>query len=128
MQTYKYDLEDRLIKFAVMILNLSENLPKGYGARSIAKQIVRSGTAPALNYGEAQSAESPKDFLHKMRVCLKELRETQICLKIINQKPYMDNTLIAPVLDECNQLVAIFTTSVETKERNLKKGDRGEKK
>ena len=71
MQTYKYDLEDRLIKVAVMILNLSENLPKGYGARSIAKQIVRSGTAPALNYGEAQSAESPKDFLQRCAYALK---------------------------------------------------------
>ena len=90
MPPYAYDLEERLVSFAVLILDISEKLPKSGGARVLAKQLVRSGTAPALNYGEAQSAESSRDFLHKMRVCLKELRETQIALKIISRKRYFE--------------------------------------
>jgi four helix bundle protein len=79
----KFDLEDRLIKFAVLILDVSEKLPEMRGSVHLAKQLVRSGTAPALQYGEAQSAESRKDFIHKMKVAVKELRETLICLRIL---------------------------------------------
>lgn len=119
MKSYVYDHEDRLVAFAVMILSASEQIEQGVGARSLAKQIVRSGTAPALNYEEAQGAESPKDFLHKLKVYLKELRETQICLKIIRSKPYLASSLVDPIFEECNQLVAIFVTSIETKKRNM---------
>ena len=123
MSTFKYDLEDRLVGFAVMILTLSESLPKRFGIKSLANQLVRSGTSPALNYGEAQSAESPKDFLHKLRLCLKELRETQICLQIVKRKPYLEIDLVNPVLNECGELVAIFTASIETKKRNMQRED-----
>jgi four helix bundle protein len=119
MKSYAYDLVDRLVAFAVMILEASEHLEIGLGARSLAKQIVRSGTSPALNYGEVQGAESPKDFLHKLKICLKELRETQICLKIIRLKPYLSSQVVDPLYDECNQLVAIFVASIETKKRNM---------
>ena len=118
MSTFKYDLEDRLIGFAVMALTIAEALP--YGAKSLSKQLARSGTSPALNYGEAQSAESPKDFLHKLKLCLKELRESQICLLIVKRKPFLDLEKVDPVLKECSELVAIFTTSVETKKKNIR--------
>ena len=78
-----YDLEDRLIEFAVKIIQLAESLPNTSAGRHISGQILRSGTSPAPNYGEAQAAESRSDFIHKMKVCLKELRETKVWLKMI---------------------------------------------
>ncbi len=122
--TKSYDLEERLINFSVSILNLLENMPQSFGAMSLSKQLARSGTSPALNYGEAQAAESGKDFIHKMKICLKELRESQICLKIIQRKPYLPDEKVTPVLDECSQLVAIFTKSISTKTRNMNNKDR----
>lgn len=82
-----YDLEERLISFAIRMLTVAENLPQTKSALHIASQLTRSGTSPALNYGEAQGAESEKDFVHKMRIVLKELRETRVCLLIIIRKP-----------------------------------------
>ena len=79
--TKKFDLEDRLVEFAVLVIKLTEKLPGNYAAIHLSKQISRSGTAPALLYGEAQAAESRGDFMHKMKVALKELRETFVCLK-----------------------------------------------
>ena len=115
-----YDLEERLINFAVQIINVSESLSSTSWGKTLAKQLERSGTAPALNYGEAQSAESPKDFLHKMRICLKELREMQITLKIVDRKPATQQIQLDSALDECGQLVAIFTASITTAQRTRK--------
>ncbi len=78
-----YDLEERLIDFAVRIIRMAESLPKTKVANHIAGQLIRCGTSPAPNYGEAQSAESRADFIHKMKVCLKELRETRVWLLMI---------------------------------------------
>ena len=82
-----FDLEERLIEFAVRIIQMAESLPKTKAGNHIAGQLIRSGTSPALNYGEAQAAESRSDFIHKMKVCLKELRESRVwLLMIINAK------------------------------------------
>ena len=78
-----YDLEERLIDFAVRVIRMAESLPKTKVANHIAGQLLRCGTSPAPNYGEAQSAESRADFIHKMKVCLKELRETRVWLLMI---------------------------------------------
>lgn len=78
-----FDLEDRLIDFAVRIIRIAEALPKTKIGIHIAGQIIRSGTSPAPNYGEAQSAESRSDFIHKMKISLKELRETRVWLLVI---------------------------------------------
>ena len=86
-----------------MILDLVDQLPKGYAANHLGAQLIRSGTSPALNYGESQAAESTKDFIHKMKLCLKELRESQVCLKIIKRKSFIDQKFIAPVLKECGE-------------------------
>ena len=75
-----YDLQERLIEFAVRVLNVVESLPNSRVGNHVAGQLIRSGTSPAPNYGEAQSAESRKDFIHKMKVALKELRETLVWL------------------------------------------------
>jgi four helix bundle protein len=117
----KFDLEDQLVKFAVKIATLVESLPTSMSARNISGQLIRSGTAPALNYGEAKSAESSNDFIHKMKIALKELRESYIALKILKQIKIqkLDNILDNCLL-ECNELISIFVKSIQTAERNRK--------
>ena len=118
----KFDIEDRLVDFAVTIIDTVEALPRTRAGNHIAGQLVRCGTSPALNYGEAQSAESRKDFIHKMKIVLKELRETSICLKIIKRKPLIKPPeRVDSVLCECDELISIFVTSVSTAKRNRKK-------
>jgi four helix bundle protein len=119
----KFDLEERLIDFAVLILEIGESIFNNRAGNPMAGQIVRSGTAPALNYGEAQSAESKQDFIHKLKIILKELRETNIALKIIKRKPLTKNLeKVEKALVECNELIAIFVKSVATANLNkLKK-------
>ena len=118
----KFDLDERLIDFAAVIIDISESLPKTLAGNHLAGQLVRSGTSPALNYGEAQSAESRNDFIHKMKVSAKELRETFNCLRIILKKKWYDEIKLVAVLDENNQLIAIFVKSVETARKNSPKG------
>ena len=84
----------------------------------MAGQLVRSGTSPALNYGEAQSAESRNDFIHKMKVATKELRETFNCLKIISKMKWISEEKLLPLLDENNQLISIFVSSIGTAKKN----------
>lgn len=118
----KFDLEERLIEFSLIGIEISELLPNTVAGRHIGGQLVRAATSPAFNYGEAQSAESRKDFIHKMKVALKELRETYICLKIIKRKPLIKNmTLLEEALGENDQLISIFVKSVSTAKHNLKK-------
>ncbi len=119
MEKRKYDLEERLIDFVLLLDKITEELPSTRLANHLASQIVRSSTSPALNYGEAQSAESQRDFIHKMQVILKELRETKICLKIIIRKKYIDTYKTKPVLIENEELIAIFAQSVKTAKSKL---------
>ena len=114
----KFDLDERLINFAVAIIDISENLPKTFAGNHIAGQLVRSGTSPALNYGEAQSAESRNDFIHKLKVSAKELRETFNCLQISRRKIWYSEDKLLAVLDENNQLISIFVKSIETAQKN----------
>ena len=98
---------------------MSESLPKTKIGRHISGQIVRSGTSPAPNYGEAQSAESRADFIHKMRLSLKELRETRIWLLIIVRANLIKPTSkLETLLDENNQLISIFVKSIGTAQQN----------
>ncbi len=111
----KKDLEERLIDFAVLIIELSESLPNTRAGNHLAGQIVRSGTSPALNYGEAQDAESNQDFIHKIKIVLKELRETFVALKIIGKaKLYRNERNLEVALKENNELIAIFVATVKT--------------
>ena len=110
-----YDLEDRLIDYAVRIIRLTEALPNTKAGTHVAGQILRSGTSPAPNYGEAQSAESAADFIHKLKIALKELRETLIWLKIISRASMIKSTAsLAPLLQETDELIAILYASVKT--------------
>ena len=108
------DLEDRLVDFAVRVVNVVEALPDSKAGNHIARQLVRSGTSPAPNYGEAQSAESRRDFIHKMKIALKELRETLIWLKIIERKPLCEPQKMSEIVKECDELIAIFVKSIKT--------------
>gem|GEM_PF-221174 len=111
----QYDLEDRLIQYAVKTITLSEVLPLTSTGKHIGHQLLRSGTVPAAVYGEAQSAESRKDFIHKMKIALEEMRETHVWLKIIKQKPLTnDMDSIDLLLNETNELISIFVTSINT--------------
>lgn len=121
-ESKKYDLEDRLIAFAVLIIRISETLHNTRGGNHLAGQLVRSGTSPALNYGEAQSAESRADFIHKFKVVVKELRESKNALQIIKEVPLTDNlAAVEMALEESNQLISIFVKSLETARKNLEK-------
>ena len=118
----EFNLEDRLIDFAVRVIQLSDSLPKTKLGKHIAGQLIRCGTSPAPNYGEAQAAESRSDFIHKMKICLKELRETKVWLKMI-----VKANLIKPIskldrlIDENDQLISIFFTSIRTTKENKRK-------
>jgi four helix bundle protein len=114
----KFDLEDRLIDFAVRIIKIAEALPHTMVGKHLSNQLARSGTSPALNYGEAQSAESRADFIHKMKIGLKELRETHVCLKIIQRCNYFPLDRVQPILTENNELIAIFVKSIDTAKSN----------
>ncbi len=115
----KFDLEERLIWFSVNIIKLSETLRKSFAGVHLSKQIVRSATSSALNYGEAQSGESPRDFIHKMGICLKELRETFINIKIIKYGKLSNNEeLLNECFTENNELISIFVKSIETARKN----------
>ena len=117
----KFDLEDRLMEFASMVIDVVDALPNLRAANHIAGQLIRSGTSPAPNYSESQSAESKKDFIHKLKVAFKELRETRLWLRLIARKDYLqgkDADLLRCTLQECEELVRIFGKSVATAEAN----------
>ena len=109
-----------MIQFSVDILTLIDDLPNTRAGNYFAGQMTRSGSAPALIYGEAQGAESRKDFIHKMQLCLKKLRETRIALKLIIRKPLVTEKKAFPLLKEDNELIAIFVQSVKTAQSRLK--------
>jgi four helix bundle protein len=108
------ELEERLIDFAVRVVNLSANLPKTPAGKHIAGQIMRSGTSPAPNYGEARGAESHADFVHKLRIVLKELNETSIWLRIIERSQLLRKELIKGIIQENTELCRIFIASLKT--------------
>ena len=115
--TQKFDLEGRLIDFSLGVIDIVESLPNSRVGSHIANQLVRSGTSPAANYGEALSAESRSDFIHKMRVSLKELRETRIWLLIIQRKGLIKPEAVLRELKENCELIAIFAASIKTSKK-----------
>ena len=109
------ELEDRLIQFSITALEISESMHKSGASRHLSSQLTRSGTSVSLNYGEARGGESKRDFVHKIKVVLKELRESFICLKIIDRaKLYKSNQQITKALKENNELILIFVASIKT--------------
>ncbi|MBW2487179.1 MAG: four helix bundle protein [Deltaproteobacteria bacterium] len=117
-----FDLEERLIDFAVRMLRIAESLPKSKVGNHISGQLIRCGTSPAPNYGEAQSAEPRSGFIHKMKICLKELRETKVWLIIITKAGLIKpKSKLEPDIIENDELISIFMASIKTAKQNKRR-------
>jgi len=117
----KYDLQDRLIDFSVNLIKALDHLPNTIIGKYLKGQLTRSGASPALNYAEACDAESRKDFIHKIKIVLKELRETFVGLTIIKRLHLLDLDQLSVLLKECDELIAILKRSHTTAKSNFEK-------
>ncbi len=121
----RFNLEERLLEFASAVIDLSEKLPNTRAGNHVAGQILRSGTSPYPNHGEAEGAESLDDFVHKLKICLKELRETRRWARLVRRKGWAtDDPTLVFVLREADELVRIFFSSIQTARRNALTGKR----
>jgi four helix bundle protein len=121
MKIVTYDLEERLLEYSVRIIEVVEQLPNTKTGNHIAGQLLRSGTSPYPNHGEAQAAESPRDFIHKLRISLKELREAQRWLKLIQRIPLIKETEgLGGIIEETEEIIRIFVASIKTAEKKQK--------
>ncbi|MEQ8764093.1 MAG: four helix bundle protein [Planctomycetota bacterium] len=117
--TRKYDLQDRLLRFSTGVIQLVRCLPPDKPSAHVGQQLLRSGTSALPNHSEALAAESRRDFVHKMRLCHKELRETLSWLRLISDVPLInDQRELSKLLDEADQLVRIFDASIRTATRD----------
>ena len=114
------DIQERLIELAVKIVHLCGSFPKTEAGRHVAGQLLRCGTSPAANYGEARGAESRNDFVHKLGVVLKELHESDVWLQIARRSRLIPDSSSQPLLDECDQLCRIIGASIATVGKPLK--------
>ena len=114
----RFDLEERLLAFSAQIIEIVDALPNTRAANHIAGQLLRCGTSPYGNHGEVEAAESRRDFVHKLRVCLKELKETRRWLRLIQRAKFLPDEKVVPALDESEALTKIFFASIRTAERN----------
>jgi four helix bundle protein len=118
MSGARYDLEDRLVKFGAAVCRLSDRLPTTTLGKQVTLQLIRSATSPFANYGEVQGAESRRDFIHKLGICLKELRETRAWLKFMGEMKLSSEDQLAVVMQECEELLAILASSIRTARQN----------
>jgi four helix bundle protein len=116
----KYDLEERLLEFTANLATLVDALPNTKAGNHIADQLLRCATSPLANHGEVEAAESRKDFLHKLRICLKELRETWRWLRLIGRLELSEPERLRDALAELEESIRIFVASVRTTENNSK--------
>jgi len=116
----QFDLEERLLEYAARVIRLVEKLPDTRAGNHVAGQLLRSGTSPLPNHGEAQAAESRRDFVHKMKICHKELRESRRWLRLIQQVPLLKPAQVQPLADETEELVRIFAASLRTAQQRGK--------
>ncbi|HGY54729.1 MAG TPA: four helix bundle protein [Caldithrix abyssi] len=121
VQKNDFDLQDRFIDYAVRIINVANALKSDKVGNHIKSQLLRSGTAPASNYGEAQGAESRQDFIHKLKIALKELRETEVWLKILVRSSLLAKEKLEPLLNETDELISILYKSIDTAKKNIGK-------
>ena len=118
MKTPSFDLEDRFVEWTCRMIDVVEALPNTRAGNYIANQMIRSSHSPTFNYGEVQGAESRNDFVHKLGICLKELKETRTGLKIIIRKDMIKKEKLMSVYCETEELVAIIAKSINTAEKN----------
>jgi four helix bundle protein len=120
-RTAQFDLEDRLLDFSARIIRLVDALPNTRAANHVAGQLLRCGTSPYGNHGEVEAAESRRDFVHKLRVCLKELKESRRWLRLLQKAALVPERKMAAILRETEELIKIFFTSVRTAEKNAER-------
>ena len=121
----EYDLTTRLITFSGLVMDIVSILPDTRVGNHVAGQLLRAGTAPAAGYAEALGAESRRDFVHKLKVSLKELRETAVWLQLVRRKELGDTQdLVASAERECDELTAIFVASISTARRHMEENER----
>ncbi len=113
-----FDLEERLLEYAVRIIRLVDALPASPAGRHVANQLLRCGTSPLANHGEVQGAESRRDFIHKLGLCLKEIREARRWLRLVHRVPLVPPRKIDPLITETEALIKIFAASIRTAKRN----------
>jgi four helix bundle protein len=113
------DIQERLVRLAVDVVRICDNLPSSSGGGQIASQLLRSGTAPAPNYAEARGAESDKDFIHKLKVVLKELNECLVWLAMIQEGQLLSGANLTKVQEECTALCRITAASIKTVKARL---------
>ena len=116
----RFDLEERLLEFSVRIIRLVDALPNTRASNHLAGQLLRSGTSPYGNHGEVEAAESRKDFIHKLKICLKELKETRRWLRLVAKSALLSSPKMSAILTEAEELIKIFFSSIRTAERNAK--------
>jgi four helix bundle protein len=116
----RFDLEDRLLEFSARIIRLVDALPNTRAANHLAGQLLRCGTSPYGHHGEVEAAESRKDFVHKLKVCLKELKETRRWLRLASKSSMVPPPKMAAILNETEELIKIFFSSIRTAEKNAK--------
>jgi four helix bundle protein len=117
----RYDLEDRLLEFAAKIIEVTESLPNTRAGNHVAGQLLRCGTSSLSNHGDVEAAESRRDFIHKLRICLKELRETKRWLRLVRRvKDIGSHTNIVTCLNEVEELNRILVASIRTAKQNAK--------
>ncbi len=114
------DLKERLLEYGAAIINLVESLPKTIAGKRIGDQLLRSGTSVGANYEEAQAAESKTDFIHKLQIALKELRESNYWLRLLMKTKITTTDKVDQILDESNQLLAMISKAVITAKKNQK--------
>ena len=121
-----WDLEERLLKYSAEVVKLTERLVKTRAGNHVGGQLLRSGTSSYFNHGEAEGAESQRDFVHTLGVCLKELRESERALRLIERVPLVDPPSdVQPLLKETDELIRIFKASVRTASAQMLKEDPG---
>ena len=108
------DIQERLIQFAARVIRVCDDLSQTNSSNHIARQLLRSGTAPAAHHGEARSAESPADFIHKLKIAVKELSESEVWMRIIVASGMQTPSMMASLIDECQQLQRILNASIKT--------------
>lgn len=119
MNAEKYDLEERLLEFAVRVIRVTESMNKSQAGVHVADQLLRAGTSPYGNHGEAEGAESRQDFVHKLKICYKELREARRWLRLVQRTPLVAKPeLLTDILQESDELIRIFAASIRTAKSN----------
>ena len=122
MEKQKYDLEERLLEYAAAIIRITERLPNTRAGNHVAGQLLRCGTSPLPNHGEAQAAESRDDFIHKFGICHKELRESHRWLRLVKRVPLIQPASAADkLIAETEELIRIFKSSIKTARGNRQK-------